>query len=199
MFADFAGDGSLSVEDTVGMKFPNLRRHLVRGLLLFSLCCICFTYGLAAGRHKLFPYPIIRDAWTATRALVEADQKSPNAGLASYKRRVLVPTVTSFAPTVGEELLLVSGGAGYLKDHHPAGCLAWLMDRQGNIKHIWKHYSTLWDDLQHVAQVPTVSGAPYPVGLHLFNNGGLLVTYHAVNTFPYAVGIARFDVNSKLL
>jgi hypothetical protein len=53
--------------------------------------------------------------------------------------------------------------------------------------------------LKFVSRVPLVSGDCYPVGLHLYDDGGLLAIFQAENTYPFAVGIAKFDVNSKLL
>ena len=181
------------------MVSTRIRVLLPKLLLLFSLCCICFSYGLVAGRYRVFPYRVIRDARTALFALVEAGQAAENAGLTSYKQEVFVPTVSKYAPTVGRELLLVSGGEGYLKDHHDAGCLAWLMDRDGKIVHTWEHAPSLWKKLQQVTRVRGLSGGPYPVGMHLFDDGGLLATYQEVNAFPFAIGLARFDVNSRLL
>ncbi len=167
--------------------------------LLFSLCCVVFAYGLAVGRYKVFPYQLLRDARTALVALAGTTQGSEIGGLESYKEQVLVPTARTYGPAAGKEMLLVSGGAGFLTDLCPAGCLAWLMDRDGKVKHYWKNDPSLWKGLERVAQVPLLSGDPYPVGMHLFDDGGLLVTYHASNTFPFAVGLARFDVNSNLL
>lgn len=181
------------------MTLAGIRNNAPKVLLLFSLCCICFAYGLVAGRYKVFPYRVIRDARTAFLALVEAGQPVENSGLASYRREVLVPTVTNHTPTVGREFVLVSGGAGCLEDYNQAGCLAWLMDRDGKIVHIWKFDPSLWKDLRRVSRVPGLSGEPYPVGMHLFDDGGLLVTYQAINAFPFAVGLARFDANSRLL
>ena len=39
----------------------------------------------------------------------------------------------------------------------------------------------------------------YPIGFHLFKNGDLLVNYQARNTFPFGVGLAKFDKDSNLL
>ena len=158
-----------------------------------------FAYGLAVGRFKVFPYGVIRDARTAFVALIGTSQGSELDGDALWKHPVHAPTARKHAPTAGPEMILVSGGPGYLSDHHNAGCLAWLMDRDGRIRHVWKYDPSLWENLQKVTQLPVVSGPPYPVGIHLFDNGELLVTYHASNSFPFAVGIARFDADSNLL
>lgn len=181
------------------MRFGGIHKYLLPGLLLFSAACACFTYGLTVGRYKIYPYRVIRDARTALIALIGiAETDGPN-GLTFHKTNVLVPTVIDHSHMGGDELLLVSGGPGYRKDLHPAGCVAWLMDRAGKAKHIWKYTPGIWGDLRSVTQLPGVSSAPYAVGMHVFDNGDLLVNYHGDNTFPFAVGIAKFDKHSNLL
>ncbi len=71
------------------------------------------------------------------------------------------------------------------------------MDRKGSVKHVWTFDPDLWADLERV-QAPLLSTI-YPVGLHLFENGDLLVSYQGENTFPYAIGMARFDKDSNLI
>lgn len=181
------------------MPYAWIKRLLPKVLMLFSLGCACFAYGLLAARYNLFPYQVVRDAETAAIALAQVAQPVKNSPVDAYARHVLVPTATSYDPAAGQEPLLVTGGAGHLTDYCETGCLAWLMDRDGKILHTWKYDPTLWDDLQQVTRLPGVSSKPYPVGIHLFDDGGLLVTYQELNTFPYAIGLARFDVNSNVL
>lgn len=181
------------------MVCARTKRLLPKVLLLFSLGCAAFTHGLIAGRYKVFPYRVIRDARTALLALIEVSRPFQASGPATYQKHVLVPTATHYGPAAGQELLLVSGGAGYLKEHNEAGCLAWLMDRDGKILHTWKYDPTLWNDLKQVTRLRGISGKPYPVGMHLYDDGGLLVTYQQLNTFPFAISLARFDVDSRLL
>jgi hypothetical protein len=77
------------------------------------------------------------------------------------------------------------------------GCLAWLMDRSGTIYHTWPiDPGVQWGE--------TLSGFPRPedinpVGTHVYDNGDLLVTFQGRNTFPFGVGIAKFDKEGKLL
>ena len=173
------------------MTLLRIQKLVLPTLLLFSMGCACFTYGVAVGRYKVFPYRVLRDARTAALALAGASQSPEISGLTSYRDQVLVPTVRKHAPVEVEELLLVSGGAGYHRDLNPAGCQAWLMNRDGEIKHFWKHDPALWNELDVVTRIPGVSGEISAAGMHLFTNGDLLLTYHGLNTFPFAIGMAR--------
>jgi hypothetical protein len=184
------------------MALPELKRRLPKALMLFSLCCLCFAHGWLAAHFKVFPHGVIRDAETAYYALVEASQAAPLTPTAygnPDEAPIITPTARQHSSAAGDEFMLVSGGPGYLTDRHAAGCLAWLVDRQGTVQHFWKYDPSVWSDLKHVSRVPMVSGKPYPVGLHLFDDGSLLAVFQAQNTFPFAIGIARFDVDSNLL
>jgi hypothetical protein len=181
------------------MFWSGIKKRLPAALLLFTFGCTCFGYGVVAAWFEVFPFGVIRDARTAAVALVEATRPIPYTGSQTHQDQVLAPIAKTLAPSAGTELILASGGAGFYSEYHEAGCDAWLMDRSGAIKHIWKHDPSLWKDLEHTTRVPGITGEPYPVGLHLYDDGGLLATYHAPNAFPFAIGLARFDVNSNLL
>lgn len=86
-----------------------------------------------------------------------------------------------------------------MKSYDAVGCMAWVMDRDGNVVHAWKNHPGLWSDVRRVRRVPGISGDFGPASVHLCANGDLLATFHGFNTFPFAVGMARFDVNSNLL
>ena len=92
---------------------------------------------------------------------------------------------------VEDELILVSGKSalGYLKTHNESGCMAWLMDREGNVKHVWTYDPEIWGDLQRVRTVPGMSYFA-PSGLHLYEDGGLLVNFTGRDCYPPAIGIA---------
>ncbi len=77
--------------------------------------------------------------------------------------------------------------------------MAWIIDRSGRVVHSWKAQPDLWRDLKMVRRVTGISGAVSPAGFHLFPDGSLLATFHGENTFPFAVGIAKFDRDANLL
>jgi hypothetical protein len=167
--------------------------------LLLSLAVVSFAYGFIASHFRIFPYDTVRQAGTAALALVDAVKVQPSDGLENYAQTVLVPTAIQHARKLLQECVLVSGGADALKSHHPAGCLAWIIDRDGTVVHFWKNDPKLWADLHRATRVTGVSGAINPAGIHLCDNGDLLATFHGFNTFPFAIGMARFDANSNLL
>jgi hypothetical protein len=77
--------------------------------------------------------------------------------------------------------------------------MAWVIDRAGHVVHSWKAQPHLWDDLKVVQRVPGISGPVSPAGIHVFPDGSLLATFHGQNTFPFAVGLAKFDRDSNVL
>src|SRR5262249_46237818 len=99
-----------------------------------------------------------------------------------------------------DEMILVPGGEGFLQEHSPDnGCLAWIMDRQGNVKHVWPFDPTVWANLEKVTAGPGKVPEIYPSGMHLYPDGSLVASFAGANTYPPAVGIARFDKDAKLL
>lgn len=181
------------------MLFFGVRIRLMSSLMLFSICSAAFAYGFSVSQFRIFPYQILRDARSAGTALIGVAGPVEINGLSTYRQRVVVPTVFTHAPGAGQGSILISAGADSLREYHPDGCMAWIMDRNGNVQHVWKNDPHLWKELEHVTQVPGISGAINPVGLHVFEDGGLLATFHGYNTFPFAIGIARFDCDSQLL
>ena len=175
-----------------------LRRRLMAGWLVLSLCVAMFSYGFAASQFKFFPYNLLRDARTALSAMVGMQSAPEVYGLAQYRTEVQQPTVVKHSDQSPGGWLLMCAGGRALTDVHSEGALAWIMDRSGQIVHVWKNVPGLWDQLEHVTRVPGVSGAISPFAVQVCANGDLLATFHGFNTFPFAVGIACIDRNSQL-
>lgn len=178
---------------------------------IFSLCLGSLLYGVYAGRHELFPYSQLRDAKVAAKAIVEvfraesdsgaADNAGGGEGTEEPGPDIARPTVINHVQTTDDSLILVAGGPGFLKKYHEdGGCLAWLMDRQGEVKHIWKFRSDLWPEMKTVKSLPLVGlSYAYPVDVHLLDDGGILVSFQARNTWPFAIGMARLDKDSNII
>lgn len=170
---------------------PNKTDYVFRCIFVCSLCLVSLLYGVVAGSRQLFPYHQLRDAqaglnWLRTRG---------DSGSRSLVKKT---TVRNHAQITDGALILVSGGRGFLKSEHPEGCLAWLMNRSGEIQHIWKWDPDLWSDLTKVDAAPWFSFTQ-PIDIHLLEDGGLIATFHGVETWPYGVGIARFDKDSNVI
>ena len=193
------------IESAVGPQTPASKKprrwldKLSKGLLLFSLCLASLLYGVVAGHYGLFPHQQLKDAKAGAEALVAvlSGEPPPNPidvpGFSTTE-----PSVKNHAERDDGALILVSGGPGYYRSLHPDGCLAWLINRQGRIVHSWKYDDELWAGMSHVKTIPGVSQI-YPVGMHLLPDGGLIVTFQAIASWPFAVGMARFDKDSNLI
>jgi hypothetical protein len=170
-------------------------------LFIFSLCLVSLLYGVEAGNREIFPQPQLREAKSAVKALIEVfgkDNEVAKDFTVESPTGPTIPTVKNHAGIDDGALILVSGGDGYLSEYNPNGCLAWLMDRKGEIKHIWKLDPNLWDDLERVSTIPGVSTF-YPFGMQILPDGGLLATFQGLDTWPYAIGMVRLDKNSNVI
>lgn len=175
-----------------------MRSRITPLLFAASVCLASFGYGLATVHFRIFPFQLLQNANQAWRSLTVEDDDS-DRDLAEV-RDLPAPIARQVSAAAGQELILVSGGRDYLKsDGNAHGSLAWIMDRQGNVRHAWHYDPALWPDFETVVTVPHKRAEVYPVGLHLYPDGGLLVSFQGISTFPFAVGLARFDKDSKLL
>ncbi len=179
------------------MQRTKLKSLLNRALLLFSLVFFVFLYGVAVGQYKFFPHRFLFAAKNALDALIVVYTDDAVEG--EYQDLVEVPTVRDHAAIEGNELLLVSGGnaVGYLKTENPNGCLAWLMDRHGDVKHVWTYDPNMWGEFRQVRTTSRTFMAP--TGLHLYEDGSLLVNFTGRDCYPPAVGVALLDRDSKVL
>jgi Arylsulfotransferase (ASST) len=169
--------------------------------LLFraSLCLAFFGYGVVTVYFHLFPFSVLHNAHEALLALARTGGEDEFREPEEFKD-LSPPAVRRYSAACGDELILVSGGQDYLKQQSSGyGCLAWIMNRQGWVKHVWQYDPKLWSKLDGVAVTPGRSAKIYPVGLHLYPDGGLLVSFQGWYTFPTGIGLARFDKDSKLL
>ena len=71
------------------------------------------------------------------------------------------------------------------------------MDRDGVVYHAWPiDPAVQWGEtLSGFAQPENIT----PIGAHVYDNGDLLATFQGRNTFPFGVGVAKFDREGKLL
>lgn len=176
-----------------------MRKRLLPALMVFSVLVGAFGWGFCARHFRVFPFGIVRDAGTALVALVGATSPDEVSGLAVYRTQVTTPTAIVHDASSGSEAVLITGSPRHMTSRAPGGCLAWIVDRQGGILHEWRYPADLWQELKTVTRVPGVSGPINPAGVHLFNNGDLLVTFHGDNTFPFGVGIARVNRDSHVV
>lgn len=180
---------------------------IIRNLFILSFCVLTYLLGGLSVTFEMFPYQWFSDAKLAYEAL---EQAVPEEILTSRPTKfegleedgLTGPTVLQGGQcSVGaDELILVNGGYYQMMSECPNfGCLAWIMERDGSIRHVWEvDPQEVWGDVKRIAGFNQPDNM-YPAGMHLYENGDLLVVFQARNTYPYAVGIARFDKDSNLL
>jgi hypothetical protein len=179
------------------------------GLILFvtCLCFLAFVYGVATVQFDLWPNSFFSKTKSALLAVVAVRQdeasgpKIPSLEFIETEGYTEPTVITHVDPAIPDNgYIFVDGGNNQLRSHCPAhGCIAWLMNRNGEIAHVWDIGPELvWQDIEKVAGYDPAENA-YSVGAHLYSNGDVVVTYQGRNTFPYGLGIARFDKDSNLL
>ena len=173
--------------------------RLFAALFVLGLGALAYAYGVASAKFELFPYEFVNRGWVAAKALYQAASDDGVPGMLTFEATGKAFS-TPRPDDADADLILMTGGAGTLMDHCPKlGCLAWLMDRQGTIHHAWPiDPDEPWGDTERVSGDTQVESF-YPTSLHMYDNGDLLVSYHGRNTYPYGVGLAKFDKNGALL
>lgn len=181
------------------MKLVVMQKLVMRGLMLFSLSTLMFLYGFLCHEYRIFPFHYLREARVASVALAEV-AKLPTLKLADdFRVRVDKPTVFQHAEHSDSPYIFVAAGGQMRLPGVENTAMAWVIDRVGKVMHAWRCHPDLWNQLQLVKRVPGISGPISPAGFHLYPDGSLLATFHGQNTYPFAVGIAKFDRDSKLL
>ncbi|RPI86552.1 MAG: hypothetical protein EHM42_05880, partial [Planctomycetaceae bacterium] len=187
------------------MKVSDLSKYF----FFLSLGLVIFGWGLAAERYKVFPSAVIARAQLALEALRKSrdasDIESDRYATRMSSEPLSAPRARRLAGNAGDnELILVAGGPDHLTELNPdGGCLAWIIDREGTVQHVWRNDLKQQRALCEEAQVSIAPGKSsvqvFPMGMHLYENGELLVTFIARGTFPYALALVKFDPDSQVV
>ncbi len=178
---------------------------MARFLFVVSLLVFAFGYGASTIIWRLWPYETIRDAFHAGNALKRLHElrihpKTIVSEPAALPEGSIRGIYRHPSREAGEEWLLIAGGPQQHLDLCPRfGCIAWIMDRQGRVLHTWEaDPQQLWPEfkLNDETVRPT---AFHPTGLHLYDNGDLLVSYANDEIFPVNFGLVRIDRSGGLI
>ncbi len=168
-----------------------------------ALCGLAFAYGVATMALKIFPYQLFVNAKSAFQALQLMEDE--DAGLGMLVNKVdanarPAPVVRTFDEAAGKELLLVTGGPAQDAKNCPQfGCLAWIINRKGDVLYSWPlDLQKLFGNIKGFTGKTDVRNF-YPVGLQLQDDGTLIASFHARNVFPYTVGIAHIGRKGEIL
>ncbi len=178
-------------------------------LIMFSLSIsiLAFFYGYAARHWDLWPNTALLEAEVAFKALEEKSKDSlTGTRPTDFEYFVDSDNAEPFVSyqqngrDYGDKLILVNGGVFQHHRYCPTfGCLAWIMDRNGKVLHTWEvDEDKIWKDIKGIYGFNSGDQA-YPLDLKLYDNGDLLVSYQAFYTYPFAIGMAKFDKDSNLL
>lgn len=200
----------------------------VSGLLwlafVVSLLVLGFLYGMAANYFDLWPNRYIKQAQVAYETYQTLSHRSfwdfKPSGFMFYddegpdKPTVILDTLSGDQGSVTspeDELILVGGGVlTHRNDYCPDyGCLAWLMDRKGRVLHTWEvDPEPIWQVIEKSGlisynkddpNIQTGSDRLVNFQTYMYPNGDLLATYIGRDTYPYGLGMAKFDKDSSLL
>jgi len=158
-----------------------------------------FLWGIACLHFKIFPYSVLQSAKNAAEAWVWVLDAQPTTFVRFEGTRSAPPTARD-AAAANTEFILIGGGP---RENLPAcpefGCLAWIVDRHGKIRHTWQI------DPQVIIEGMTgYSGAITrdnlkPHDWYLSAQGDLFVIFESIGTYPYGGSIAKFDWHGKLI
>ena len=178
------------------------RTHLLAKLVMFFSCLtLACGYGIISAHFQIFPYPLVHDALLAVKALRKLRKENPKLSSVEFwdETGTKGPVYSTVSPGSGTEPVLILGNQSAYRDAQPGNSyLAWIATRQGDVLHAWRDPGEIWAPLQGRKAVGD-KWRSYPVGAHLYPNGDLLVSFQGVGVFPYAMGLAKFDKDSRLI
>jgi Arylsulfotransferase (ASST) len=168
-------------------------------LFALSLCVLAFFYGVFTVQFEIFPHQILRDGKVALAAWSEVLWPEPMYEFVDENGEP-VPEVVQLPEDGrdGDYILMTGVPYAMLSECPTYGCMAWIIDRHGTIQHTWEvNFESLWADAPHSGIRDHARIAP--AGLHLTDEGDLLVSFQSDALFPYGIGMAKFDKDGKVI
>jgi hypothetical protein len=168
-------------------------------LFMLSLCVLMFFYGIFTIQFRIFPYQILQNAKVALAAWGEELWPEPMYEFVDENGAAAPKVVQNSQGQSDGDYILMNGVPYALQSECPTyGCMAWIMDRSGQIHHTWEiNFASLWADTPHLGIKD--HGRIAPAGFHLTDEGDLLVSFQSDLLFPYGIGMAKFDKDGKVI
>lgn len=153
-----------------------------------GVLALIFLGGVAVGKYRVFPYPILKDAKDAALAVVGGYTRGEESGIPTAHLRGGVTRWDKDAADPGLTLILQHDGA------RPA---AVLIDMNGNELHRWHvDYAQAFPTAPHIRSRGPEDRIVWH-GFHLFPNGDLLFNMQGGN-FPAGGGAVLLDRDSNV-
>ena len=173
---------------------------MVKAWFVSSLCMLTYVYGIGTIFFQLPPYRTLVEAKLAFEAWQEVfEDENPHVAFVDKDGKPKPHIARSQGSNADDEYILMAGGPGALTSVCPEfGCIAWIMDRSGEVLHGWDvDQGKLWADAPHAGLIDHNKIAPS--GLHLTEQGELIAVFSAPSLFPYGIGIAKFDSSGNVI
>jgi hypothetical protein len=170
-------------------------------LFLLGVFVMGAAYGFLVHRSKLFPYRILQQAESAYVALKsEPAGDEPTTFITYVAGAPRHPSTSKIAADQPDDWILITGGPyEFLEECPTFGCLAWIVDRNGNVIHHWEtDLNALWHDADYITG-ETDPGDFASLGTKLLPDGSLIVAFQNDTAFPEGAGLAKFDRDGKLV
>lgn len=159
------------------------------------------TYGYFVHRSELFPYRVAKQAEAAYGALrSRSSRKEPTSFIEYVPETVRRPSVERVAAEQPDDWIFVTGGPYEFLDECPRfGCLAWIVDRDGNVIHRWEaNLDELSRDTGDAIGKTDPANVKW-LGTELLTDGSLIVALYNDRAFPEGAGLAKFDRDGHLV
>jgi outer membrane protein assembly factor BamB len=170
--------------------------RIARIAFFIGLVGLSFLWGAATVRWKLPPYKFMNRVEAGVVAITKFEDKSlPNHVIRIVDPGTPVGAMQTLTDTPPDDLILMTGGFFYRMDLCPKfGCIAWIMDRSGNVLHTWEYDPAALFTKESLKGFSGFPGADNinVLGASLSPDGGLVVTFQGRNIFPYQVGVGKF-------
>ena len=181
-------------------------------LLVSAVALTVFAGGMLVGTYQVFPYRIIADGLKTGRTLLDAPENEAPPNLTGFSEvppeNAAANRIRFMAGATLHDPLLWYGGRFQFLDLCPGnGCLAVEYTDAGEVAHAWPYRPA---EIERAAQASTAEEFPYelsptfsfardmyPVGMAMYPNGDLLVTFHSYHSFPFQGGVARIDSDGQ--
>ena len=183
-------------------------------LLVVAVMLTVFAYGVLVGTHQFFPYRIVVDGIKTGQALFDTSQKQQGRvihlrGFSEVAPENVATSRIRFmaGATLSGPLLWYGGRYRFLEQCPGDGCLAVAFSAAGEVAQAWPYRPA---ELERAAQAASVDEFPYEIhpafsfardmvliGVKMYPNRDLLVTFHSADAFPFAGGVARIDSDGR--
>lgn len=159
-----------------------------------ALIVLAVLAGALLTATDIFPGPEVKRAQKAGRAVYDQLTKYDDVYKSDLWQKARGPVR---GVTVHDRARSGDGFILYTSGHAPA---AFLMDRDGQVRHVWQRpFSTVWDKKIAKVKRPQPDSHVFFRNARAFPNGDLLAIYEGAGDTPYGYGLVKLDRDSNVV